>query len=298
RDNTEDEHIPLPIETVYNSVVDSLRVETDYGTTKYYTDNDEHFNRICFKYPSEWRTSNLGEKIIGVRNMSVKWRTGWIKFNIYVRKYDSDVYDDKKTLFTHANEELCKTLSETTIHELIIDNISEDSIRVYEIPVRIRVTSNDNWIDISNHIRKAIDDHNLYNYLKKQIKSRKITSDERNDILDELEEIKDDYDAMLQRSVEWINEYLPFYLQSEDIIVEDVFENNQHILKLRSKDVDYYGLFRSVDILITKSYESGINHAYSLFYNGPYTPYRLAHQLDENGHIIPVEPDKEPNDPD
>ena len=71
RDNTEDEHIPLPIETVYNSIVDSLRVKTDYGTTKYNTDSNEHFNRIYFKYPPEWRTSNLGEKIINFRHMSV-----------------------------------------------------------------------------------------------------------------------------------------------------------------------------------------------------------------------------------
>ena len=109
RDNTEDEHIPLPIETVYNSIVDSLRVEGDHGTTKYYTDNDEHFNRIYFKYPAEWKTSNLGEKIIGVRHMSVKWRTGWIKFTIYVRKYDTDVYDKVRNVITHVNKEICET---------------------------------------------------------------------------------------------------------------------------------------------------------------------------------------------
>ena len=53
RENTEDEHIPLLVETVYNSIVDSVRVKDDYGTTKYYTDNDEHFNRIYFKYQPE-----------------------------------------------------------------------------------------------------------------------------------------------------------------------------------------------------------------------------------------------------
>ena len=114
RDNTEDEHIPLPIETVYNSVVDSLRVEGDHGTTKYYTDNDEHFNRIYFKYPAEWRTSNLGEKIIGVRHMSVKWRTGWIKFDLFVRKFDNDAYDKLRDVITRVNKEIwmfSKTIS-------------------------------------------------------------------------------------------------------------------------------------------------------------------------------------------
>lgn len=34
------------------------------------------------------------------------------------------------------------------MHEIVTDNISSEYIKVYEIPIRIRVTSNDNWIDI------------------------------------------------------------------------------------------------------------------------------------------------------
>ena len=245
RDNPEDEHIPLPIETVYNSIVDSVRVKGEYGITKYYTDSDEHFNRIYFKYPAEWRTSNLGEKIIGVRHMSVKWREGWLNFIIYVRKCDSDAYDKLFDRFERANKEVCKTLSEDEKDEIVMDNLPNEYVRVYQIPISIKVTSNDNWIDIVNHIRKAIDDHNLYNHLKEKIMDRKITPDERTTLLKQLEDIKDDYESMLAKSDELIGEHIPFYLQSEDIIIEDEFENNQHILKLRSKDSDLIDLFRS-----------------------------------------------------
>ena len=74
---------------------------------------------------------------------------------------------------------------------------------------------------IVNHIRKAIDDHNLYNHLKEKIM-------ERIALLKQLEDIKDNYESMLAKSDELIGEHLSFYLQSEDVIVEDVFENNQH----------------------------------------------------------------------
>ena len=300
RDNTEDEHIPLPIETVYNSIVDSVRVKGDYGTTKYYTDSNEHFNRIYFKYPAEWRTSNLGEKIIGVRHMSVKWRTGWIKFDLFVRKFDNEMYDKLRDVITRVNKEICETLSEDEIHEIVMDNLPDEYVRVYQIPISIRVTSNDNWIDIVNHIRKAIDDHNLYNHLKEKIMDRKITPDERTTLLKQLEDIKDDYESMLAKSDELIGEHIPFYLQSEDIIIEDVFENNQHILKLRSKDSHLIDLFRSTDILITRPNNTvlHIGSAYSNFYNGHRSVNFIKHRINHDGRLIPYEEPEKPVKPD
>ena len=297
RDNTDDEHIPLPIETVYNSIVDSLRVKDDYGTTKYYTDNPEHFNRIYFKYPAEWRTSNLGEKIIGVRHMSVKWRTGWIDFIIYVRKYDSDTYDKLRNVITRVNKEICETLSEDEIHELVLDNLPNEYVRVYQIPIHIRVTSNDNWIDIVDHIRKAIDDHNLYNHLKEKIMDRKITPDQRTTLLKQLEDIKYDYESMLSKSNELIGERIPFYLQSEDVIVEDVFEDNQHILKIRSKDAGWFNIIRSVDLLITRSHSYDYEiYAYNNFYDGHRSKDYIKHRINHEGQLIPYEEEPDIDD--
>lgn len=113
---TEDEYIPLGAKTVYNSIVDSVRAKNDYGTTKYYTDSDEHLNRIYFKYPPEWRTFNLDEEI-SIRYITVKWRTDWIKFNIYFKKYDSNV------LLKEPNEEIYNKLSLDSIHEIVTDNM-------------------------------------------------------------------------------------------------------------------------------------------------------------------------------
>lgn len=76
----------------------------------------------------EWRTSNIGEKIIGVRNISVKWRTDLLNFNIYVREYDF-VNDSK--------QKLNKTLSADEMHEIIINAMPFAYIKAYEIPIHI-----------------------------------------------------------------------------------------------------------------------------------------------------------------
>lgn len=88
----DDTSVPLPVETVYNSGVDALREPHKY---KYYTYPEEllffkstapikhegHPNRIYFK-PPEWKTSNVGEKIIGVREMLIHRRDCYSFANI------------------------------------------------------------------------------------------------------------------------------------------------------------------------------------------------------------------------
>ena len=83
RDALSDESIPLPIETVYNSDIDSIRVQRKFlkQATKFFHNGDDHFNRIYFHCPSEWKTSNVGEKIIGVRNMMIHWKDDSLRFN-------------------------------------------------------------------------------------------------------------------------------------------------------------------------------------------------------------------------
>lgn len=61
---------------------------------------------------------------------------------------------------------------------------------------------------------------------------RKILPEEPSNLLKQLEDIKDDYDSMIEKSNDLIGEKLLFYLKSSDINIEDVFENSQHISKL------------------------------------------------------------------
>ena len=51
RDAKPDESIPLPIETVYNSVTDAITTKDEDGHKDYFRNGIEHFNRIYFNYP-------------------------------------------------------------------------------------------------------------------------------------------------------------------------------------------------------------------------------------------------------
>ena len=96
RNRIDTDQIPLPVEMVYNSCADAISYKDPVSNEKkYYTNGDKHFNRIYFKYPPEWKTSNAGEKIIGVRNMKISIRKRMqLVFNLYIRKYRQDKFDD------------------------------------------------------------------------------------------------------------------------------------------------------------------------------------------------------------
>ena len=64
--------------------------------------------------------------------MTFKWRTGWNKFNFYVKKYDFDVYEKIKTLLKEAKEEIYNKLSLNSIYEIVTDNTPSEYIKVLE----------------------------------------------------------------------------------------------------------------------------------------------------------------------
>ena len=238
RDVQDNEQIPLPIKTVYNSVVDSTKIKDEHGNQKYFNNGDEHFNRIYFKYPPEWNTSNIGEKIIGIRNITTKWRDGELKFILYIRQIDKQkLYETAMNIANNKdNEELTENLTESEIEDIIIDNLDRDGIMLYKIPITIKVTADDSWIDIKDQIMKAIEEHNIYNHLKEKIMEREITTDERIALLNELEKIKDDCQSMVDKSDTLISEKLEFYLESKYISITVEYDKNSCYLSITSKD--------------------------------------------------------------
>ena len=87
--------IPLPIDTVYNSIKDDITIKDMFGHIDYFRNGIEHFYRIYFKYSPEWRTSDVGEKIIGVCRIKISIRQSMqLKFVLYICKYRKDKFDD------------------------------------------------------------------------------------------------------------------------------------------------------------------------------------------------------------
>ena len=80
RDIQANEQTHLPLETTYNSSIDG-HVDEVYS------------NRIHFQYPPEWHTSNVDEKIIGIRSIHLKRKSRTVRFFLYVRKYKKDEFE-------------------------------------------------------------------------------------------------------------------------------------------------------------------------------------------------------------
>ena len=97
---TNDEQIPIPIESTF-FLEDAIP-------------DPNKLNRFYFKYPAEWCTSNLGETIIGVRNMFMVPRRRKLEFSVGVRKYYREDY--KRISKAHPEYGL----------DLIYDSIDED----------------------------------------------------------------------------------------------------------------------------------------------------------------------------
>ena len=282
RDIQSDEPIPLPLETIYNSTVDAIR-DSSHDLNRYYHQSDKYFNRLYFKYPPEWKTSNIGEKIIGIRNMTTKWRDGDLDFVLYIRKYDRNKFDD---VVSELNDRLQKLNIDIEDHVItdqeIIDNMKLYDIMVYKIPIHIHVSSTDNWINIKDQIRQAIDNNNLYNYLKQRINKREIANDQRLELLNQLESIKNDYKTMLLKSNELIGDRLRFYLRSSDIDIIDTSQNGEHSFILQSSvDLAWEDDLFTVDFMITNT--DPVAFTYEKFYssrNGEPLPY--SHKQKDN----------------
>ena len=101
RDYQNNESVALPLETTFNSSIDGV-IDVIYS------------NRVLFKYPPEWITSNVNEKIIGIRNIHIKRKCKTIKFLLYVRKYKKAEFD--------------KNYQDSTVEYLIqlMDNLLDD----------------------------------------------------------------------------------------------------------------------------------------------------------------------------
>lgn len=269
RDALSDESIPLPIETVYNSDIDSIRVQRKFlkQATKFFHNGDDHFNRIYFHHPSEWKTSNVGEKIIGVRNMTIHWKDGSLRFILYVRKYRQTLlpksrYDDE------ANQEKINVID---------DNELEENMKIFSIPINIRVDCNDTWNDIKERIMNVINQENLYNYIYHRINILYSIPSTIIPKLEQLESIKHNYHAMLQASFDLIGERIPFYLEPNDIDIIKIIDNDHSYLNFVSPQNNRENKQFFIDFMITEV---------DIFSDNIHTTYEKIYQSTQDGVLL------------
>ena len=240
RDAPVNESIPLPIETVYCSEVDAiLRDRKTVGGTKFDRFGVENFNRLYFKYPPEWKTSNIGEKIIGVRNMTIHWKDANFQFILYVRKY--------KQIIPRSKDD---AINQAAINDIDNDTLN-DNVNIFAIPINIRISCNDTWYNIKNKIMNVINQENIYNYMYRKLKSLYDVPSDLVPKLQRLDQIKDNYYAMLSESFNLIGESISFYLEPGDIDIVKSTANGFTSIQFISpqNDEDKHDFF--IDFMIT-----------------------------------------------
>ncbi len=149
---------PIPIETAY-FLNDAAKFKTEKGYQLMRDSNK--FNRYYFNYPPEWKTSNMGEGIVGVRSLWTMNRPREFSFIIYIRKYKkvkffdalrnySDKYKDK------SNRELFLTsLSDNEIQK-VINTMDAKDVIVFPFNVNIKMQTQDSFMDLWNIINEIL----------------------------------------------------------------------------------------------------------------------------------------------
>ena len=278
----DDEQIPLPIEMVYNSFTDAIsNTDTITGEKSYYQNGPKHFNRIYFKYPPEWKTSNVGEKIIGIRNMKFNVRKCCqLEFILYIRKYKQDKFAELAKGLYPDDEPY--DLDDDKIQN-VVNRMNREDINVFSI-----VYTNDIFNDVDDFINDLyyeIDRNNLYTLLLYRILDSEQSKNEKIAAIEQLDKDKDNYYLMRLRND------VPFYLYNnangfldvQDFVVNEEI-GDKIMLTFKSSQNDYDEFY--VDFLITP--HNG-NVTYKKFYqwddehNMP-LPYSAMYpgDLDEN----------------
>ena len=267
RDVPQEEQVPLPIEMVYNSTVDAVSNIDEKGDETYFQNGIQHFNRIYFKYPPEWKTSNIGEKIIGIRRMNMHRKTDTIRFNLYIRKYSWDPFNNKAIeMFGDKYD-----LNDDQIQQ-VVNTMDETDIKVFKIPCHIRLTNDIN--DFADQVIEFANDNTLYRDLHREIVNSDKPKEEKIRALEALDRDRDNYDLMCLRND------IPFWLETshwntknkqniisnsndkhvigEDLMFEiDVNDDDGQYIKFKSIRNDRVeGCDYKLDFLITRADEA------------------------------------------
>ena len=351
RDIQANEQTHLPLETTYNSSIDGI-VDEVYP------------NRIHFQYPPEWHTSNVDEKIIGIRAIHLKRKSRTVRFMLYIRKYKKDEFEDRdeaglvdyvidlmderldnlpgvfwaflrreensalkavmnaasnqkydKT-FYHLNDiqriDIMKTtLNKGDVDEFMkyafsteesndiddqvknsegVENITEiqlstmkaEDVGVFRIPIQFTINEDDSWNDIHDKLIRCISKTNLYEYIRSKV--IKANDDEVVIKLTELNSIRDDYDLMILRSDEFLENPIPFFVTSDDInIVNKDYKHMKQLIIEQPDNIlinnDYY-----CDYLITPDNDDSYEKVYSTpkpeMRSSIYPYLRNTHEID------------------
>ena len=155
---------PLPIETAYflSDAAKFTYNETDEKTGKIVVKeklirDKTKFNRFYFNYPPEWKTSNVGEMIVGVRSLWTLNKRRTLTFDIFLRKYKKyDFYLKAIEIFPNDYKDMDigdfteAYIDDERIQE-IINKMDKDKIIVQCFRIK-------SWLPVESDLREVFSD--------------------------------------------------------------------------------------------------------------------------------------------
>lgn len=163
---------------VYKSFTDAIR--TGDLVKAYLRNGNEHFNRLYFKYPPEWKTSNVGEKKIGIRNMKISIRKLMrLEFILYIRKYWQDKFNELATSLYPVIEQI----------QDVVNRMDREDFHVYKIEYIYDI--DDDIDDFIENLYYKSNDANIYNKIHDNILVSNMSNEEKIDALEQFNADKD-----------------------------------------------------------------------------------------------------------
>lgn len=131
-----------------------------------------YFNRYYFNYPPEWKTSDTGEQIIGLRSIWIHKKKRKLEFQLCIRKYRKSSFLKalKATVPRYANvvdndlDYLMNDLPTDDEVDKAVQVMNESEISTANIPVECYIDTHDDlvklWHDVKEYWKEFIDELN------------------------------------------------------------------------------------------------------------------------------------------
>ncbi len=85
---------PLPIETAFtmDDIAYNITKDENGNFIQQPIIDKDKFNRYYFNYPAEWKTSDTGEPIVGLRSIWIHKKKRKLEFQLCIRKYRKSTF--------------------------------------------------------------------------------------------------------------------------------------------------------------------------------------------------------------
>lgn len=288
---------PLPIETAFtmDDIAYNISKDANGKFVRQPIIDSNKFNRYYFDYPPEWKTSDTGEPIVGLRSIWIHKKKRKLEFQLCMRKYTKSAFLKvlKSKVPKYANAQTIQDIIDNPPTDdevdMTVQAMNEGEISTVNIPVECYIDTHDDFVKLWHDVRDYWD---MF-----------------------IKEINDDIEKGNGRWYDWFNwfESRPIFVQvaldstcgrnNKDIEINDIYETDSFKLVFSSPrnrrtfidvkqedDKDYMHDAKNIECFVDFAIVPRHNHGATLY-------KRYSHK-DHGFKLLPPEEQKPLDDTD